>query len=140
MGRNVIGAIAGWLKDNPILSIAAALVTLLGLIKAVPPAWDAGTQILDIPSCVTYAPVYSYSSGRFSQNGEKWVENIKGTDTFDFKMAHRDRDYIFLLNLTPRVGYDTDMLVRLPVCGGTAQWTLENPEHWTDLYQVWRGT
>jgi hypothetical protein len=30
------------------------------------------------------------------------------------------------------------MLVRLPACGGTAQWTYENPENWTNLYQVER--
>ncbi len=138
--RNILGAVAGWLKDNPILSIAGALATIFGLVTAMPATWKASTQILGIPSCVTYAKVYSYSSGRFSDAGEKWVENIKGTDTFYFKLAHREPDYIFLLNLTPRVGYDSDMLVRLPVCGGTAQWTLENPEHWIDLYQVWRGT
>jgi hypothetical protein len=28
--------------------------------------------------------------------------------------------------------------VRLPVCGGTSQWTYENPQAWVDLYEVTR--
>jgi hypothetical protein len=138
--RNALAAIAAWLKDNPLLAIVGALVPVFGLVAGGPAAWAGLTQILGIPQCVTYAKVYSYSSGAFADGGDKWVESVKGVDTFTFKLAHRNPEFIILLNQTPRVGYRSDMIVRLPVCGGTAQWTLENPEHWIDLYQVWRGT
>ena len=53
----------------------------------------------------------------------------------------RDRlCYIELLNLTPRPEERewATLIVRLPVCGGTAKLTLGITQHWVDLYEVWR--
>ena len=59
---------------------------------------------------------------------------------YEFRETHRTRDYIELLNLTPRPEERdwATLIVRLPVCEGTAKLTLGITQHWMDLYQVWR--
>jgi hypothetical protein len=83
------------------------------------------------------AQTYYYYNGHFKYVGGKWLEYQPNTK-IEFNEVGRTRDYITLLNKTPRSNPRWEsMLVRLPVCGGTAQWTYENPEQWTDLYQVY---
>ena len=82
--------------------------------------------------------VYYYYNGHFKRFGQKWTE-FQPSIKYDFEEIFRDRNYIVILNKTPRDNPRWgSMLVRLPVCGGTAQWTYENPEQWTNLFQVER--
>jgi hypothetical protein len=60
---------------------------------------------------------------------------------FEFKEVRRTPDIIDLLNLTPRPterDWQT-MIVRLPVCGGSAKIILGIPERESKLAEVWRG-
>jgi hypothetical protein len=131
-----------WIKRNPAYSLLGVIASVAGAIAGLPAAWHAATLILGIPECGKYSDIYYYYNGHFKNNhdeknqGEKWTEYQK-TTTFSFKELDRTRDYIVLLNLTPRQDPRwQSMLVRLPACGGTAQWTYENPEQWIDLFQV----
>ena len=126
-----------WVKDNPLIGVAGVVGPILALIVAVPNAWDAATNIAGLPTCVFYANVYYYNDGHFKDvGGGNWVE-YQPHAQLKFEEIVRNRDYINLKNLTPREDPRwASMLVRLPSCGGTAQWTYENPEAWTNLFQV----
>jgi hypothetical protein len=133
-----IRVFARWLKANPIVTLLGILATIFGVLKGAPPAWSAVTEILGVPRCLTYSSIYYYSSGRFEKSsGDTWIEH--GDAVFTFKETHRDRNYIILLNTTPRAGPKARMILRIPVCGGRLQWTYENYSgYWTNLYEVWR--
>jgi hypothetical protein len=128
-----------WIKNNPIWSLMGGAASILGLVAGVPPAWLAVSQALNIPSCVTYSNIYYDSNGHFKKEGNNWTEYQVDTK-YLFRELSRLRDYITLLNLTPREDprWKT-MLVRLPVCGGTVQWTYQDPENWVDLTTVFRN-
>jgi hypothetical protein len=129
----------GWIKNNPIWSLVGGAASILGLVAGVPPAWLAVSQALNIPSCVTYSNIYYDSYSHFKKESNNWTEYQVDTK-YLFRELSRSRDYIILLNLTPREDPRwATMLVRLPVCGGTAQWTYENPENWVDLTTVFRN-
>lgn len=131
---------ARWLKSNPIVAILGVVGSVFGVIKGAPAAWSVITQVLGLPECVTYSKIYRHANGYFAAEGDQWVEYppYSGTDKFRFREIRRNREYIYILNLTPRAGPANTMLLRFPVCGGTAQWTYQNPQEWTDLYYVWR--
>lgn len=135
-----VAALIRKLKSHPGMTILTVLATVIGLIKGIPPAWGAISEWCGVPYCLTYGDVYYYATGKFSYIGnERWIEN--GAAVFSFKESKRSRDWILLLNDTDRVKRpvgDQTMIVRLPVCGGTAQWAHQNPGGWVDLYEVWR--
>ena len=108
-------------------------------------------QVTGRPTCLLYGDRYSHASGYFERVGSTWVEYppYGGTNHFEFEEVRRDREYIYLRNLTPRrtddrstpdgvLAAERTMLLRLPACGGVAQWSYQNPLHWTDLAQVWK--
>lgn len=134
--------IVGWTKANPFVAfIIAALPiagSIVGLVSGLPGAWQAALRMSGRPTCASYAPVYHYATGAFTRTGAKSWHEKNTSDQFDFEEVRRTPDFILLHNLTRRVDprWPT-MLVRLPPCGGVAQWTYENPEFWVDLFQVW---
>lgn len=132
-----LGKIILWVQKNPLIGLVGVVGPVLGLIVAVPNAWNAATNIAGLPACVFYPKVYYYNNGHFKDiGGGNWVE-YQIQARFKFVEIARNRDYINLKNLTRRTDPRWEsMLVRLPSCGGTAQWTYENPEAWTDLFQV----
>jgi hypothetical protein len=127
-----------WVKNNPIWSLVGGAASILGLVAGVPPACLAISQALNIPSCVTYSNTYYDSYGHFKKENDNWTE-YQANAKLLFAEFSRMRDYITLLNLSPRADPRwATMLVRLPVRGGTAQWTYQNPENWVDLTTVFR--
>jgi hypothetical protein len=131
-------AVVLWIKKNPIYGFIGVLGSFLGVVAGIPAAWNAVTTLTDLPACGSYSKIYSYYDGDFRNEGQNWIER-NPTETINFKELHRDRNYIVLLNQTPRTDPRwRSMLVRLPTCGGAAQWTYENPEYWIDLFQVHR--
>jgi hypothetical protein len=127
-----------WVKRNPIYIIGAALVPIFGALAGAPKAWDAISTVLNVPTCLTYSDVYYYYNGHFKRVGQKWIE-FQPTVKYNFDEIFHDRDYIVLLDKTPRdIPRWQSLLVRLPVCGRTVQFTFENPERWTDLVHVER--
>lgn len=135
-----IAALIRKLRSHPGMTVLTVLATVIGLIKGIPPAWGAISEWCGVPYCLSYGRTYNYPTGKFSKVLEhRWIEY--GGTVFYFNEIHRDRNFIVLLNDTPReerpLG-DQTMIVRLPVCGGTAQWSYQNPAGWTDLYEVWR--
>jgi hypothetical protein len=133
--------ISSWVKANSlIVMLAGGLTTGFALIVGASNVMPLLLKAFNLPDCFTYASVYRDPYTYFKLEGPLWREYANdGAHIFDFKEVHRTRDNIDLLNLTERPGV-TDwqsMIVRLPVCGGTARIT-GNPEHWIDLYQVWR--
>jgi hypothetical protein len=133
-----ISAAVDWIKSNPIYSLIGVVVTVMGFISGVPRTWQATSEVLGIPECGHYSEVYYFSAGQFRHNDQKWID-LQSDGKKIFAEISRDPKYITLKNQTPRIGHTQDnMLVRLPVCGGTVQWTTENPLHWTDLYDAYR--
>ena len=119
------------------------MTTLFGLIISANNVAPVVFKMLDLPGCLSYATVYRLPwSSIKNEGGGSWREYPwDGTVVaFEFREFQRTRDSIDLLNLTPRAevpGWQT-MLVRLPVCGGTAEWTTSNPEHWVPLGELRR--
>ena len=133
-----LGVIVRWIKSNPIYAFIGVIGTVTGAVAAVPPAWDAVSAAAGVPKCVTYSNIYYYFAGHFKNTGQQWQE-FGQTGHFTFNEMDRNRDYITLINITPRTDPRwASMLVRLPVCGGASQWTYENPQAWVDLYEVTR--
>jgi hypothetical protein len=132
-----------WLGSNRLIVIAGALTTLFGLIISANNVLPVLFKMFDLPDCLSYASVYRLPwSSIKNEGGGTWREYPwDGTTVaFEFREFQRTRENIDLLNLTPRAevpGWKT-MLVRLPVCGGTAEWTVSNPEHWVPLGELRR--
>jgi hypothetical protein len=135
--------IVDWVKANPVVAFLGTVIpvaaSIIGLVNGLPEAWKITLGMADLPPCGSYAPVYHYAIGTFTLKGSNAWHEVNTFDQFDFKEVRRTPDFILLLNLTQR-SYPRwpMMLVRLPPCGGTAQWTYENPENWIDLFQIWR--
>jgi hypothetical protein len=134
---------SSWIGSNRLIVIAGVLTTLFGLIISANNVLPVMFKMFDLPDCLSYATVYRlpWSSIKNEGNGTWREYPWDGTEVaFEFKEFQRTRQDIDLLNLTPRdeiPGWKT-MLVRLPVCGGTAQWTVSNPERWVPLGELRR--
>ena len=130
--------IVRWLKQHPIVGLLGVLSTAIGIVAGAPKAWQAVTWFAGLPECGSYSDAYYFYDGHFRKDGQNWTE-YNNDGKIQFKELHRTRDYIVLLNQTPRTDPRArGMLVRLPACGGTAQWTYQNPEQWVNLFQVSR--
>jgi len=136
-GRNRLLSLFALVRRHPLVVMLGALASVLAFVKTAYDAWDPLTRTLGIPYCLTYADRYDHSDGSFRKEGKFWHELSNGIH-FEFTEMHRNREYLILRNATVREGPSNTMLLRLPTCGGTAQWTFQNPESWTDLYQIWR--
>ena len=85
-------------------------------------------------------------SGYFMAQGGRWVEYPEHSvgQNFEFVEFRRDKDFVFLKSIDRdkygATGNEEDknnaFLVRLPLAGGTAQWSFENPVSWTDMTEV----
>jgi hypothetical protein len=128
-----------WIRRNPLYGIIAVAAPVLGAVTAIPQAWPALASIAGVPNCLSYSDIYYFHNGHFLNASVRWVEYQKNVQ-ITFQEMYRNRDYIVLINKTPRNDPRWEsMLVRLPVCGGTAQWTYENPQQWIDLYTISRS-
>ena len=136
------GGFWSWIKSKRLLVIAGGLTTLFGLIVSASNVTPVVLKALGRPDCLTYAKVYHDPFSDFKLEDDRWREypHEGGPARYEFREAHRTRENIDLLNLTPRP--DTrdwqTLIVRLPVCGGTAQLTVGITENWVDLYPIWR--
>jgi hypothetical protein len=139
-----LDAISNWIKSNPLTVSATALAGLLGALITANNFFDVTLKRFDIPACFTHANVYRDQFSYFKREGDVWREyrNEDGSFMNEFKELHRDRDNIDLLNLTDRGVQEPrwkTLKIRIPVCGGTARISLGIPEHWQDLYDVYRN-
>jgi hypothetical protein len=135
-------AIVAWIKSHSLIVFAGALTTIFGLIVSANNAIPLILKAFDRPDCFTYSNVYRSAHSYFKLEGDVWREYPPNgaTHLFEFREIHRTRDNIDLLNLTlrPEIADWKRLLVRLPVCGGTAKISIGVPERWNDLFQVWR--
>jgi len=132
-----------WVGSNRLIVLAGALTTLFGLIISANNVLPVVFKMFDLPDCLSYATVYRLPwSSIKNEGGGTWREYPwDGTAVaFEFREFQRTRENIDLLNLTPRAEVPEwkTMLVRLPVCGGTAKWTTSNPERWVLLGELRR--
>jgi hypothetical protein len=115
-------------------SFVGGVVTAVGLVSAVPAAWDGVSRLLGIPVCMTFGDRYYFYDGVFVNEGERWIE-YQQANRNEFVEQSRDRNFIILRNMTPRP--DTDrwrsMLVRIPACGGSIELTFQVPEEWRPI-------
>jgi len=112
--------------------------TVFSLLSHAPAVTDVVTGVLGVPRCLKHADIYKTNAGSFERDGLYWNEyGDLSKNVYRFKETARDRDYIYLLNLTPRMGRQDPMVLRIPACGGDVDWTYENPENWTKLFVVW---
>jgi hypothetical protein len=82
-------------------------------------------------------------NGAFKKEGDQWVEYPPygpGQHSI-FQEQTRDASYIYLVDPSRQKPGDSNnaMLVRLPLNGGTAQWSYQNPLQWTDFTIVRRA-
>jgi hypothetical protein len=137
-------SILDWMKSNRILVIAGALTTVFGLIGSANSAVPVVLKVFNVPDCLTYATIYRGTGSDFKNEGAVWREYPPqgGAYRYQFKEVERTRDEISLVNLTPREGMPEkdwqSLMVRLPVCGGTAKLLIGMPERSANLEQVWR--
>jgi hypothetical protein len=83
---------------------------------------------------------YEYPGGSFERNGINWYERKETSQNIyaTFAELHRDNTYVFLIDRTRHMEGDAKNFfnLRLPIAGGTAQWSWQNPIVWVDLYVV----
>jgi hypothetical protein len=137
-----LSAVLDWIKSNRLVFVGA-LSTIFGLIASVGTVYPLVLEGLNLPVCLTYANTYRKPESYFKHEGKVWHEYFPPDGSpfrYEFSEVRRTRDTIDLLNLTPRPEERNwaSMIVRLPVCGGTAKLILGVPEHTIDLAEVWR--
>jgi hypothetical protein len=137
-----LSAVLDWIKSNRLVFVGA-LSTIFGLIASVGTVYPLVLEGLNLPVCLTYANTYRKPESYFRHEGKVWHEYFPPDGSpfrYEFSEVRRTRDTIDLLNLTPRPEERNwaSMIVRLPVCGGTAKLILGVPEHTIDLAEVWR--
>jgi transcriptional regulator with XRE-family HTH domain len=79
---------------------------------------------------------YVHPNGRFTREGLLWNEygNDKpGGAIYTFKELRRDDEHIYLFDEVRRRDPGRPMYLRIPIGGGTAQWSFPNPITWKDL-------
>jgi hypothetical protein len=137
-----LSTILGWAKSNHLILLAGALTTIFGLIGSANSAVPVVLKAFNVPACYTYATLYRGAGSYFQHEGAVWREYPPegGAYRFEFKEIERTRDQISLLNLTPRENMKDwqTLMVRLPVCGGTAKLYVGMPERSSNLEEVWR--
>lgn len=83
---------------------------------------------------------YNYASGSFERVGSDWMEKNTGAahPFARFDELRRDTEHIYLVDRSRiKEGYSNNFLhVRLPIAGGHAQWSWQNPIYWQDLHIV----
>ena len=131
-----------WVKSQRLAVIAASLTTIFALIAGAGNVFPILIKMIDRPDCLTYASGYRGPWSDFKLSGNKWNEYARDTGTlsFEFRELRRDRETIDILNLTLRPdipGWQT-LMVRLPVCGGTAKISVGIVQTWTNLFEVQR--
>lgn len=76
-------------------------------------------------------------SGRFQKQGEKWIEYppYAPGNYFTFNELRRDDSFVYLVDLSRTKPGDRNnaMIVRLPIHGGMAQWSYQNPIVWSEF-------
>ena len=107
------------------------------VVAGIDPAWEGTTRILGRPTCLVFSDRYYYVDGFFERKGYRWIEHHEEA-RFVFSEFSRDRRYILLKNETARPDnlHWRSLTVRLPVCGGVAQISSQNPQNWYDLWDV----
>lgn len=80
---------------------------------------------------------FNKPSGYFLKQGKFWTEFPPYAPGSNFRFAETvtDKDYVYLVdNSRTKPGNpDNGMIIRLPLQGGSAQWSYQNPLTWTDL-------
>jgi hypothetical protein len=129
-----------WIKSNPLTAIAGAITTVFGVIAGAANVGPIVLKAFNLPDCYAYAEVYRSPISSFKQEGDFWREYpAEGSRAlFEFREVHRTRDNIDLLNLTERPADArwASMIVRLPVCGGSAYLSYPPMDEWHYLFQV----
>lgn len=83
---------------------------------------------------------YDYATGYFKRYGDRWIEqlNSENSPSASFTELRRDNEYIYLADSSrTKSGEPNNVLhLRIPIEGGTAQWSWTNPIQWIDLHVV----
>jgi hypothetical protein len=85
----------------------------------------------------TVAAVYRGPGGYWEKIGNEWSEHsfAHPEAVLHFEPLRQDSDYLYLVDRS-RLKDDSPsnpILLRLPIRGGTAQWSWSNPMIWVDL-------
>lgn len=115
--------------------------TLVGssFSQSAPSDHSSGEVLPDDSSPQGTQSEFEAPGGLFRNEGSQWVEykyTSYGTRQFaTFREQARDAAYVYLVDPSrqkPDSGNNA-MLVRLPLNGGAAQWSYQNPIQWTDF-------
>jgi len=92
---------------------------------------------VSMPLAVQTSNTYVHPNGRFQKEGAFWKEYRRDSPRpFVFKELRVDHEYIYLYDETRRRDPGRPMYFRIPIGGGTAQWTFPNPMQWEDVMIV----
>jgi hypothetical protein len=97
-------ALVRWLKIHPIITTISIVASIFAFISGILPTWETAMAISGRPACFSYGSIYYHSSGYFELSGNVWSEYPPYADnySFEFEEVSRDREYIYLKNITPR--------------------------------------
>jgi hypothetical protein len=83
---------------------------------------------------------YDYAMGYFKRHGDRWIEQLNSANApfASFTELRRDDEYIYLADPSrTKNDHSNNVLhLRIPINGGTAQWSWANPIQWIDLHVV----
>ena len=125
------------IQEHPVF---VSLVLVVTLVTGIQMIWTLSTRTVDLfgyelSLCLFSADRYEHSSGYFEKTKDQWIE-FDGINIYTFMELERDFSHVYLAD--PERGRDPSrpFLVRLPKCGGAAEWTYPNPEQWTPFREV----
>jgi hypothetical protein len=133
----------GVLIASAVVVVAGGIVMLKNVeIMPGPPKKATAKKEPDSHKC-ELSSVYRYPAGYYRREAGKWIEYHNDRLYASFEQFDMDSDYIYLVDKS-RNRMDTsrsppevhEFYVRLPVCGGDAQWSYSNPLSWTSMYRV----
>jgi hypothetical protein len=92
------------------------------------------------PSVSASSPVpaaFDKPQGRFARRGRFWIETPEFAPGHNFTFAElgHDANFVYLVDRSRQKPGETNnpMIIRLPLGGGTAQWSYQNPLIWSDF-------
>jgi hypothetical protein len=126
------------IKNHPVMTALGIFIAMLSGIQTL---WSASAQTAnffgsEITYCLFPSDKYEHESGFFAERDRStWIE-YDGINVYHFDEMRRDWNHIYLRDDNRAKDPSRPMVVRLPKCGGAAEWTYPNPAQWTPFREV----
>ena len=81
---------------------------------------------------------YATPAGKFVKEGTGWAEYQKETRFAIFKELRQDAKHVYISDSNRLGSEGRDFIVRIPKCGGAAEWSWSNPIAWSPFQELAR--